>query len=192
MTEKHESGDQSGRDNKVLLGKITGAHGLKGEVKIATFTAAPEYIAGYGPLSSSGSSMFEIISLRSANDNSVIARLKGVLDRTAAQQLRGVELYVSRDALPASEDDTFYHSDLMGLTGVNVQGDEIGEVIAVHNFGAGDLLEIRLSGTRQTELMPFNAETVPSIDLAAKRLVIDYDWNGDAVGDIDAVDDIIA
>jgi 16S rRNA processing protein RimM len=157
----------------VLLGRISGAHGLKGEVKIATFTAQPEDIAAYGPLvSADGARTFKIASLRSAGSGAVIARLHSVQDRTAAEQLKGTELYVARAALPPAEAEEYYHSDLIGLTAVSPDGDRLGEVIAVQNFGAGDLLELRRATGRQTELIPFENAHVPKVDLEAARVTI--------------------
>jgi 16S rRNA processing protein RimM len=157
----------------ILLGRISGAHGLKGEVKIAAFTAEPGDIAAYGPLKSAdGTQVFEIASLRSAGSGAVIARLHGVQDRNAAERLRGTELYVARAALPPAEAGEYYHSDLIGLTAVSPDGETLGEVIAVQNFGAGDLLELRPARGRQTELIPFESAHVPKVDLDAGCVTI--------------------
>jgi 16S rRNA processing protein RimM len=157
----------------VLLGRISDAHGLKGEVKIATFTAAPEDIAAYGPLSSAdGSQHFEIAYLRPLKEGAVIARLRGISGRTAAEKLRGTELYVAREALPPAEDDEYYHSDLIGLTAVSSSGELIGTLIAVHNFGASDLLEVRFPNSAKTELVPFDGTHVPHVDLAAATVTL--------------------
>jgi 16S rRNA processing protein RimM len=156
----------------VLLGRITGAHGLKGEVKIATFTAQAADIAAYGPLTSAdGTRSFKIASLRSAG-GSVIARLSGVTGRNEAEKLRGTGLYVLRAALPPAEEDEYYHSDLIGLAAVSPDGEELGEIIAIQNYGAGDLLEIRAPGSRRTELVPFEQAYVPKVDLEASRVTI--------------------
>jgi 16S rRNA processing protein RimM len=158
---------------RVLLGRITGAHGLKGEVKIATFTAAPEDIAAYGPLfAGEAAKSLKILSFRVAGGGNVIARLKGVGDRTQAEALRGTELYVPRDVLPPAAEDEYYHSDLIGLACVSPNGESLGEIIAVQNFGAGDLLEIRTPGGPKTALIPFEHAFVPSVDLAARRVTI--------------------
>ncbi|MBI4723463.1 MAG: 16S rRNA processing protein RimM, partial [Rhodomicrobium sp.] len=107
-----------------------------------------------------------------AGCGAVIARLRGVADRNAAEALRGMELFVSRDALPPAEADEYYHSDLIGLTAVSSEGETLGEIVAVHNFGAGDLLELRLANSRQTELIPFESAHVPRVDLGARRVTI--------------------
>jgi 16S rRNA processing protein RimM len=157
----------------VLLGRISGAHGLKGEVKIAAFTAHPEDVAAYGPLSSGdGARTFEVTSLRTLGNGAVIVRLRGVADRNAAEALRGTELFVPRSKLPSPEEDEFYHSDLIGLDAVSSSGEIIGEVIAVYNFGAGDLLEVRFVDERQPVLIPFEDAHVPDVDIAGRRVTI--------------------
>ncbi len=158
---------------RVLLGRITGAHGLKGEVKIATFTAEPEDIAAYGPLTTAdGSATVEIASLRSTGGGTVIARLSGVSGRDEAESLRGTELFVSRAVLPPAGVDEYYHSDLIGLAAISQDGEALGEIAAVLNFGAGDLLELRRLSSRQTELIPFESAHVPKVDLEAGRITI--------------------
>jgi 16S rRNA processing protein RimM len=164
------SGDSSER---VLLARITGVHGLKGEVKIATFTAEPEDVAAYGPLTSGdGSITFEIASFRVAGGGAVVARLRGVADRNAAEKLRGTELFVLRSTLPPADEDEYYHSDLIGLSAVSPAGEPLGEIVTVHNYGAGDLLELRPINSRQTLLIPFESAHVPKVDLEAKCITI--------------------
>jgi 16S rRNA processing protein RimM len=164
------SGDSGER---VLLARITGVHGLKGEVKIATFTAEPEDVAAYGPLTSAdGSITFEIASLRVAGGGAVVARLRGVADRNAAESLRGTELFVLRSMLPPADADEYYHSDLIGLSAVSPAGEPLGEIVTVHNYGAGDLLELRVTNSRQTLLIPFESAHVPKVDLEAKCITI--------------------
>jgi 16S rRNA processing protein RimM len=162
------------RDERVLLARVTGAHGLKGEVKIATFTADPEDVAAYGPLSNAdGSVTVEIVSFRPTG-GAVIARLRGVADRDAAERLRGTELFVSRSVLPPADadDGEYYHSDLIGLSAISPEGEPLGEIVAVHNFGAGDLLELRPHNARQTQLIPFESAYAPHVDLEARSITI--------------------
>jgi 16S rRNA processing protein RimM len=161
-------------EDKVLLGRITGVHGLKGEVKIAAYTGEPEDISSYGTLTSAdGAQHFHIAVVRSVKGGTVIAVLRGVSNREEAEKLRGTELYVSRAVLPPPEnDDEYYHSDLIGLNAVSQAGETIGKVIAVHNFGAGDLLEVRFEGERQAQLIPFENAHVPRVDLAARQVVV--------------------
>jgi 16S rRNA processing protein RimM len=161
----------TGRD-RILLGRIAGAHGIRGEVIIHAFTHPPENIAAYGPLSDeAGVRAFEIAIVH-VTAKGVVARLAGVADRTAAEVLKGVTLYVERDRLPPAGDGEFYHADLIGMAAVDAEGQRIGEIVAVQNFGAGDLLEIRLAGRGQTELIPFTDASVPEVDVAGKRVVV--------------------
>jgi 16S rRNA processing protein RimM len=157
---------------RVLLGRIAGAHGIRGEVAVFAFTVNPRDIAAYGSLSdASGTRAFTITSAR-ATAKGVIVRLAGVSDRAAAQALKGVELYVDRARLPAAKEGEFYHADLIGLAAVDRAGTAIGKIVAVHNFGAGDLLEIALVGSQRTEYVPFSEAHVPEIDVAGGRLMV--------------------
>ena len=159
-------------DNRILLGHISNAHGIRGEVVVKSYTGDPADIASYGPLSDEGggrSFTFQKIRL---TPKGVIATLDGVTDRNAAEALKGTKLFVSRDRLPEPDEDEFYHADLIGLPVITVEGEKIGEVVAVQNFGAGDLLEYRLEGKRGSEFLPFNKVFVPEIDLAARRVVV--------------------
>jgi len=158
---------------RILLGRVAGAHGIRGEVIIHAYTAAPEDIGTYGPLlDKSGAQSYRIKSARAMAKGGVVARLEGVSDRNAAEALKGVELYVERDKLPAAAEGEFYHADLIGLSAVDPQGKRIGEIVAVQNYGAGDLLEIRLAGTGKTELVPFTEATVPEVDIAAGHAMV--------------------
>jgi 16S rRNA processing protein RimM len=157
---------------RILLGHIAGAHGIRGEVLIKTYTEAPENVGAYGPLSDeSGVRTFNLKSARAA-PKGVVARLQGVDDRNAAEALKGIALYIERDRLPAAADGEFYHADLIGLAAVDSDGKPLGEIVAVQNYGAGDLLEIRLEGSSKTELVPFTDATVPEVDIAARRVVV--------------------
>lgn len=158
--------------SRILLGRITGAHGIRGEVMIHAYTAAPEDIGAYGPLSdASGARLFEIKIVR-VTAKGVVARLAGVGDRNAAEALKGVELYVERDRLPAAGEGEFYHADLIGLAAVDPEGKPVGQIVAVPHYGAGDLLEIRLAGSGRTELIPFTDAFVPEVDIANSRVVV--------------------
>ena len=158
---------------KVLLGRILDAHGLKGEVKVASYTARPDDIAAYGSLSSQdGTKRYQLHAIRPLKASTIIARVKGVTTRDAAEKLRGIDLYAGREKLPPPDEGEFYHSDLIGLKATNPGGELIGEVTAVHNFGAGDMIEVRLEGASRTELVPFDNAHIPHVDLAARSLVI--------------------
>ena len=160
------------RPERILLGRIADAHGIRGEVLIHSYATVQEDIAAYGPLSdAAGARSFEIESTR-GTAKGVVVRLKGIGDRTAAEALKGTELYVDRDKLPAAAEDEFYHADLIGLDAVDPKGNALGKIVSVQNFGAGDLIEIRLAGTGRTEFVPFTETAVPSIDMSAKRAVV--------------------
>jgi 16S rRNA processing protein RimM len=158
--------------NRILLGHISDAQGITGEVVVHTHTADPEAIGSYGPLSDAeGKRTFKLIVLR-VSTKGVICRIAGVTDRTQAEALRGTRLYVARNQLPDPEDEEFYHADLIGLQAVDASGQLVGTVVAIQNFGADDLIEIRLAGSNQTELLPFTKRGVPKIDIAGGRIVI--------------------
>ena len=157
---------------RILLGHVSGAQGIRGEVVVHAHTAVPEDIAAYGPLSdATGTHTYDLKVLR-VSKRGVICRIAGVRDRTGAEALRGTELYVDRSQLPTPGEEAFYHADLIGLAAVDAQGQSVGTVTAVHNFGAGDLVEIKLAGKSETELLPFTKACVPSIDIAGGRIVI--------------------
>jgi len=158
---------------RICLGQIGAPHGVRGEVRLRSFTAEPKAIANYGPLQTEDGHVLEIETLRPAKDY-FVAKLSGVADRDAAEKLTNARLYVPRERLPEpDEPDEFYHADLIGLTALDRAGQCLGTVIAVHNFGAGDLIEVRQAEGNETELFPFNAMTVPEVDIAARRLVIE-------------------
>jgi 16S rRNA processing protein RimM len=157
----------------VLVGRIGAAHGIRGEVRLVSFTDDPKAIADHGPLrDADGTRQFEIAVLRTLKDNLFVARFHGVATRDAAEQLNNLELYVPRAALPEAGDDEFYHADLVGLAAVDTAGAEIGRVLNVLNFGGGDILEIAPSGGGETLLLPFTKACVPTIDMAQRRLFI--------------------
>ena len=158
---------------RVCLGRAIGARGLKGEVRIKTFTQDPLAISGYGPLEDeAGARRFEITKVTAAKDG-VVARIKGVTTREDAEALKGTQFFVNRDKLPEVEDEgEFYFADLTGLVAVNGEGAALGQVISVQNFGAGDLLEIRPATGGQSVFVPFTQEIVPDIDLVAGWLLM--------------------
>jgi 16S rRNA processing protein RimM len=163
-------------DGLVVLGAIAGAHGVRGEVKVKTFTATPEAIAAYGPLTGDpGGRVFRLKGLRSVKDG-VVARLDGIEDRDAAEALKGTRLCVTRAALgEPEEEDSFFHIDLIGLSAEDEAGAKLGTVVAVHEFGAGDMLEVRLEATGETVLVPFRREAVPVVDVKGGRVIVRLD-----------------
>lgn len=157
---------------RVCLGQIGAPHGVRGEVRLRSFTSDPQAITDYGALETEDGRPLQIQSLRAAKDH-FVAVVSGVRDRAAARQLTNMKLYIPRERLPQLEEaDEYYHTDLIGLSAVDRAGKRIGTVIAIHNFGAGDLLEVRAANGK-SELLSFDAATVPEIDVAAGRLVVD-------------------
>ena len=160
-------------DGRVCLGQIGAAHGVRGEVRLHSFTADPAAIVSYGPLETEDGRIVEIEAMRPAKDH-FVARLSGIADRDAAERLKNIKLYVPRERLPEpDEPDEFYHADLVGLRVVDRAGAQIGTVVAVHNFGAGDLIEMQPEAGSKTELLPFDAATVPEVDIAGGRIVVE-------------------
>ena len=158
--------------SKVRVARIGAAHGVRGEMKLWSFTQDPAAIADYGPLETEDGKLFDIESLRAAKDHFVV-RIEGIEDRDAAAKLCNVDLYVPRDRLPAiAEEDTFYHADLVGMAAVSETGAALGTVTALHNFGAGDLIEIATAQGGEPLLLPFTKAIVPEIDMAARRIVL--------------------
>lgn len=156
-------------DQLVLLGVIGAAHGVKGEVRIKAFTADPLAIAGYGPLVDESGRLHEIVDVRPAKEV-VVARLKGVSSREAAEALNGVKLHVAREKLPPPEDeDEFLQADLIGCAVIGPDGALLGTVTSVDNYGAGDLLDIATPDGRSV-LMPFTKAFAPRIIVAEKRI----------------------
>jgi 16S rRNA processing protein RimM len=157
---------------QICVARIGAAHGVRGAVKLWTFTEDPMAVMQYGPLATEdGARRFEVVGAREAKGH-LVATLKGVATREDAERLNGIELYIARDKLPATDADEYYHADLIGLAAVNAVGAPIGRVIAIHNFGAGDIIEIApIHGA--TMLLPFTNAVVPTVDLAAGRVVIE-------------------
>jgi 16S rRNA processing protein RimM len=156
---------------RVCIAQIGAAHGVRGEVRLKAFTADPLGVVSYGPLETEDGRRIEIETVRPAKDM-LVARLKGVADRNAAEALTNLRLYVARERLPAPADDEFYHADLIGLSAVTAEGAPFGTVKAVHNFGAGDLLEIEPAAGGTTVMLPFSEATVPTVDIAQGKIVV--------------------
>ena len=154
----------------VLLGVVIGAQGLKGEVKVKAFTQSPEKLAAYGPLHTKDGKSFRANFVRKTKDGAVIA-LEGVNDRNAAEALKGAELYVPRSALPKEDADEFYHADLIGLRAEDTEGRAMGTVRALHNFGAGDVIEL-VRDDGDEVFLPFTREVAQEIDIESGRIVI--------------------
>lgn len=159
--------------DKVCVGAIAGAFGVKGEVRLKSFCAEPEAIATYGPLSSEdGSASWQVKILRPVKGG-FAAQLSDVSNKSAADALRGTRLYAPRDRLPDLPDDEYYHADLINVAVVDTGGVEIGRVRSVLNHGAGDLLEIGGPKLKQAVLLPFTLENVPTVDLKSGKIIVD-------------------
>ncbi|MBN8961799.1 MAG: 16S rRNA processing protein RimM [Rhizobiales bacterium] len=156
----------------VCIARIGAAHGVRGAVKLWTFTEDPLAVLDYGPLSTKdGTRQFEVSNAREAGDH-LVATLQGVTTRNDAEKLNGIELHVQREKLPPAEDGEYYHVDLIDLAAVAPDGAPIGRVVAIHNFGAGDVIEIA-PPKGATLLLPFTDAVVPTVDVAGGRVVID-------------------
>ncbi len=169
----------------VCLGAVMGSYGVRGEARVKSFCADPSAIGDYGPVTFDSGGTAKLTVIRAVKGGYAV-RLSGVPHKEAADALRGQRLWAHRDALPALPDDEFYHSDLIGLDVVDTGGAVLGPVHAVHDHGAGDLLEVRVAGT--TILLPFTSEIVPTVDLRARRIVVDLPYGlmpgeGDAAPD---------
>jgi len=166
---------------KICVAKIGAAHGVRGEVRLWPFTEDPMAVIDYGPLSTrDGTRQFEVARARIAKDH-LVAIIKGVTNRDEAERLNGIELYIARDALPDTDEGEYYHADLIGLAAIDPQGTPIGTVTAIHNFGAGDIIEIAPK-SGPSLLLPFTDAVVPTVDLAAGHVVIELpgEIDGDA------------
>ena len=158
---------------RVLLGVVAAAHGVRGLVRIRSYTEDPMAVAQYGPLSDeTGRKHYRVEALSTVKD-AVLARIEGVADRTAAEALRGLRLYVERDRLPATDEREWYEADIVGLAAVGRDGRDWGKVIAFHDFGAGRTMEVSGgSASRSSVMLPFTAEAVPEVDVEGGKVLV--------------------
>ena len=160
--------------DRICVGAIAGSFGVQGEVRLKSFCTDPLAIGDYGPLwTEDGTRSFTVKLTRSSVSGGVGARLSGITTKEQADALKGVQLFADRDRLPSLPDDEFYHADLIGLVAQDTGGAELGRVTAVHNHGAGDLLEISGAGRKAPTLVPFTLAAVPTVDIGAGRIVVD-------------------
>ena len=158
--------------SQICVARIGAAHGVRGAVKLWTFTEDPFAVRRYGPLlTKDGKHQFEVAQAREGKGH-LVATFKGVTTRDEAERLNGIELYVAREKLPATDDDEYYHADLIGLAAVTTADEALGRVVAIHNFGAGDILEIA-PPHGATMLLPFTNAVVPTVDIAGGRVLIE-------------------
>ena len=168
----------------VLLAAIIGAQGLKGEVRLKTFTASPEALSAYGVLHAKDGRVFTFVSLRAGKNGEAVASFQEVADRNAAEALKGTELFVARAALPPADVEEYYHADLVGLTAEDTEGRRLGKIAAVHNYGASDVLVIACDDDDEI-LIAFTRENVPEIDVKSGRVVVAVPEEDEAGGNVE-------
>ena len=159
--------------DRICVGAISGAFGVRGEVRLKSFCAEPAAIAGYAPLYTGNGARSFGVTITRAIPGGFAARLSGVTTKEEADALRGTSLHADREKLPSLPDDEFYHADLIGLPVFDTGGAPLGTVRAIYNHGAGDILEILAPGRRTALLLPFTRAVVPTVDLTAGRIVAD-------------------
>ena len=158
--------------DRILVGRFGAAHGVRGEVRLQSFTGDPKAIGAYGPLAGSDGRTYTLRSLRPVKDNLLVARVDGIADRDAAARLTHVELTLERAALPAPNEEEFYVADLVGLDAVTLEGAKLGTIVDVPNYGGGDLLEVRPVAGGESLLFPFTKAVAPTIDVVGRRVTI--------------------
>ena len=157
---------------ELCLGVIIGPHGIKGAVRVKSFTEKPESIAEYGTLHDKYGKSFDL-QLKGQSKGALIVSIKGMTTRTQAEVLKGTELFINRKVLPHTDDGEYYHADLLGLNVYNRDGKKMGVVKAIHNFGAGDIVEVVIAETENTVLIPFNNNTFPEIDFVKQEMIVE-------------------
>lgn len=162
----------AGSHTRVCVGVVGAPHGVRGEVRVSSHTADPLDLGAYGPLETEDGRRLKVRKVRAAK-NVVIASFEGITDRDQAEALKNRRLYVGRDRLPEPDEDEWYHADLIGLRAETAEGTMVGTVLAVQDFGGGDLLELKLAGSNRTAYLPFTRAVVPVVDVEGGRLVVD-------------------
>lgn len=157
---------------RILLGEITGVHGIRGDLLVRSYTQPIEAVASYGPLSDEHGTKTLSLSVVRVTDKGIVARIEGIKDRTTAEDFRGTKLFIDRTQLPEADASEFYHADLIGLDALAPDGSSLGVIVSVQNFGGGDLLELKPVDGSSSEFIPFKSEWVPSIDLAARTATV--------------------
>jgi 16S rRNA processing protein RimM len=162
-----------GEGRLIALGVFGAPQGVRGEVRIKSYTRDPKAVAAYGPLTDGRGARFVLESVRLLKDEMLVARLAGIANRGAAAALTGVELFARREQLPPPDEDEFYYDDLVGLAAVSRDGAPLGRVVSLNNYGAGDILEIRPEGGGESLLLPFSKAVAVEIDFHGGRIVIE-------------------
>jgi 16S rRNA processing protein RimM len=158
-------------EKSVLLATVIGASGLKGAVKAKIFTASPEALTDYGALKDKQGREYSITAFRAGKPGEAVMSFAGVASREAAEALKGIELFLARDRLPKAGDEEFYHADLIGLEAQDSEGRILGKIAAIHNYGAGDIIDI-VRNDGDSVLLAFTRETVPTIDIPGGRVIV--------------------
>lgn len=168
----------------ILVGRFGAPHGVRGEVRLQSFTHDPRAIGSYGPLAAPDGRVFTLKSVRLIKDNMLIVRVDGICDRTAAEALTNLDLTLDRAVLPPPDEEEFYIADLIGLDAVDADGERLGTVAGVPNYGGGDLIEVRPLKGGESLLFPFTKAVVPTVDIVGRRVTIvppiEIDVEGDA------------
>ena len=159
-------------DSRICVGVIVGAHGVRGLVRVKSFTEKPADIAAYGPLGDADGACQYVLDVTGSAKGVLLARIDGIADRNAAEAMKGRELFINRDALPQADEEEFYHADLIGLPAVLSDGSAFGTIRALHEFGAGDMIEISLEGGG-VSVLPFTSAVVLEIDLESGRITVE-------------------
>ena len=160
-------------DDKICVGAISGAYGVRGEIRVKSFCAVPEDIEIYSPLTSEDSQQTFHLALLRPVKNGFVARIAEVASKEEADALKGMRLYANRDQLPSLPEDEYYHADLIGLQVLDTGGGPLGTVKSVLDHGAGDLLEVQRPGSSETVLVPFTLAVIPTVDIGAGRIIAD-------------------
>ena len=166
-------------EDRICVGAISGAFGVRGEVRLKSFCAEPAAIADYAPLFTEDGTRSFTVKITRPLKGGLAARLGGIATKEEADALRGTTLFANRSKLPSLPDDEFYHADLIGLEAVDTGGAVLGQLAAIHNHGAGDILEITAPGQKTPLLLPFTRAVVPTVDIAAGRIVVDPPGDAD-------------
>ena len=159
--------------SRICIGVITGARGIKGDLRIKPLTQTPRNVAAYGPVETEDGTRQLVFNKVEISGKGIVVKAEGITTRTEAEALKGIRLYIPKAALPQIDEDEYYQADLIGLKVTRKDGTEIGDVVALQNFGAGELLEIRLRGRKTTVLLPFTAECVPQVDVDGGTVSVD-------------------
>lgn len=159
-------------NRRIVLGEIVGAHGIKGDVLVRSYTSEPADIAAYGPLEDATGRHKLTLTVRRSTSKGLVAHITGIDDRNAAEALKGTVLHLDRELLPDTGEEEFYHADLVGLVATDPQGRSLGTIVAVANYGAGDIIEVQPDDGGASALVPFTKAFVPVVDVAGGRVVV--------------------